>query len=102
MKGLAKTAGVARKVTKFVTDFTGTNEAKAHQHLLDTMKAEKEKKVPASAVSHAIKHNAIANEDKFKARKQGAIGAGIGLAGAAGAGMVAKKKKTRLESEEGL
>lgn len=105
MYGLAKTAGLAGKVKNFVHDFTGENEERASQHLLNTLKAEKNGEALRGEVSHALKSRSAAIDNKHKSRWQGVAG----LAGASTvangvvlANAVHKKKQTRLEREEGL
>lgn len=99
-----KTAGLVGKVKNFAQDFTGKNAEKAHHDLVQTMKLEREKKVPSSEISKKIKTNAIANENKFKARKQSGIGAATVVAGGAASGGLAyaAHKPTKREKEEGL
>lgn len=104
MYGLAKKAGFIGKVRKFTRDFTGKNEKVFHQNLLDVLKKEKEGKAKSADVSNAMKFNSLATEDKYKAHRQGTAGVGVlGAAGLATASAIHhKKKKTRLEAEEGL
>lgn len=104
MFGLAKTAGVFSKAKNFVHDVTGKNEERAHQHLLNMMKLEKEKKVKPVEISKAIKNNSIASENKYKARRRGAAAlAGATALGLGGAGVAdVHHQHTKHKKEGGL
>lgn len=104
MEGLAKTAGAVGNVKKFVRNVTGKNEEAFHQNLLDVLQREKDGKAKPADISAAIKLNSLAVEDKYKARRQGAVGLAGATALGTGGGIAVQhhKKQTRLQREEGL
>jgi hypothetical protein len=83
-----KVASIMNQIKNFAHDFSGKNEEKAHRALVETMKLEKEKKVPSSELTTAIKNNSIATENKYVARRRG-VAVGTLAGGAATAGGVA-------------